>query len=59
MTYTLKTLINDTWTQNDLTSTWFTNQLPQLTTPYSDGQHVLSPDVAERPFHALLGHPGQ
>src|SRR5262249_39692511 len=34
-TYTLDTLIGDTWTQNDLTSTWFNNQLPQLTTPYS------------------------
>ena len=29
------TLINDTWTQNDLTNTWFTSQLPQLTSSYS------------------------
>ncbi|HEU5098836.1 MAG TPA: hypothetical protein VFU22_07455, partial [Roseiflexaceae bacterium] len=33
--HALKTLIGDSWSQNDLTSTWFNDQLPQLTTPYS------------------------
>jgi hypothetical protein len=34
-TPTLSSLVNDSWTQNNLTNTWFTNQLPQLVTPYS------------------------
>ena len=34
-TYTLNTLISDTWSQSDLTNTWFNGQLPQLTSSYS------------------------